>query len=105
MRKKRKLKDRQQVKMVKQKSLKIIEPEAILAGEIAGEDRDLRQAKVAEVLAGFRQDREKRKEELGRFMGELRRQKLKRREAIRKFRQGIRERIVGKKKMMPEVRV
>ena len=62
MRKRRKLKDKKQVKIVKQKAIRLIEPEAILEKEIAQEDRDLQRAKVAEILMGFRKDREKRKE-------------------------------------------
>lgn len=105
MRKKRKVKDKPRVKIVKQKAIRVIEPEAILAREIAAEDRDLRRAKVTEILAGFRQDREKRKEDLRGFMENLRRQKLKRMEAIRKFMQDLRERVLSKKKLMPEVRL
>ena len=85
--------------------IKIIEPERALAREIAEEDRDLRRAKVTEILGGFRQDREKRKEELRRFMENLRRQKVERMEAIRKYMRNLRERVLGKKRMLPEVKV
>lgn len=99
-------------KKIRTKTIKIIEPEMILEREIAEEDQDLRKAKVAEFLEGFRNDREKRREELKRFMSDLKMQRIKRREEMlawrtsrQKFMQGLRSKILDKKKMMPEVRV
>jgi len=93
------------VKVAKESSIKIIEPEAILEREIAMEDQALRKAKVTEIFEGFREDREKRRGELRSLMEDLKMQRIKRREAMQKFMQGLRSKVVDKKRMMPEVRL
>lgn len=93
------------IKVVKEKNIKIIEPEVILKRELALEDQDLCKVKVAEIFAGFRKDRDKRREELKGLMNDLRMQRIRRREAMQKFMLNLREKVLAKKKMMPEVRV
>jgi len=90
---------------LKEKRVKVIEPEIILEREIAQEDQDLRKAKVVEIFEGFREDREKRREELKRIMNDLRMQRIRRREAMQKYMLGLRQQVLQKKKLMPEVRL
>lgn len=100
-----KRKKKSRVKMIKQKKVKIIDPEIMLERELALEDHDLRRAKVTTILEGFRKDRDKRRIELNNFMNHLRLQRIKRREAMQDFMQGIRSKVLDKKKVMPEIRV
>jgi len=101
----KKSKKKTRIKIVKEKRVRIIEPELMLERELALEDHDLRRAKVATIFEGFHKDRDKRREQLRGFMNDLRIQRMKRREEMQKFMQSIRSKVLEKKKMMPEVRV
>ncbi|MFA4844545.1 MAG: hypothetical protein WC632_06330 [Candidatus Margulisiibacteriota bacterium] len=103
--KKRQTKTRPAARVPVRQGIKLIEPEAVLAREIAEEDRDLRQAKVTEIFEGFREDREKRRAELKRLMNDLRMQRIRRREARQKYMLDLRQQVLQKKKLMPEVRL
>jgi len=99
----KKSKKKTRIKIVKEKRVRIIEPELMLERELALEDHDLRRAKVSEILGGFRKDRDKRREQLKGFMNDLRIQRMKRREEMQKFMQSIRSKVLDKKKEMPAV--